>query len=245
MVTGYSGPRTSKPFHSPHHLLDPSPSHPTPRGAPHGSQFVATPHHRRCSRDNDVLSLESSEGGSGSFSSHGSANSDKRPPFTRSSNSTGGSPAHKKPQLMTRDPPPRDPPPPPQHDIQFRSRDLPLDVTPRRSHDSEVAPPTSPEGDDDGDDYTRQIRYPNNSRILVPPLLDEDISLKGGSAGDQILPGPLKAKGAGGGESVSSKEPYYCDRSYFGQPSAPEPRKGQGTIYMHTQDSHHLIYFES
>ena len=224
MVTGYSG-RTCRPPH-----IDPS--HSSPR-SPHGSQFMAPPNNnrRRYSRDDDVLSLESSESGSGNFSSHESASSDKRQPFTRSNTLHGmGSPTQKPPQLKTRNPLPVDLPPPPQYDIQFRSRDLPLG-----SHDSEVAPP--PGDDGDGDDYTRQIRYPNNSRILVPPLLDEDISLKGGSAGDQILPGPLKAKGppARSGESAPSKEPYYCDRSYFRQPSAPEPRRGQGTIYVGIQ----------
>ena len=205
MVIGYHPPAHFSPAHN--------------GGAPLGSKFLAPPtnsshHHRKhgsqmaFSRDDDdVLSLESSD--PDSFSSHGSA-SEKKQAFSRS-NSGPTSPNHKGfPQLKSRDPLPTSP---------LRSGDVPLETpgSPSRSCDPEVAPPPFGSGD-----YTSKIRYPNNSRILVQPLLDEDISLKGGSAGGQRP--PLDPPAVGGG---SNKEPFFCDRSHFNmvQPGPSSPQK--------------------
>jgi hypothetical protein len=195
MVIGYN----------PHLTPNPTPTHVR---APQGSQFLPLPtatnsshyhhHYRKSSashttEEDDDISLESSDTGSGSFSSHDST-SERRQPFTRSYSGHTSS-SHPMPQL--------------------KSRDAPCglhDITPQ-SHDRELAPP--PLGDDD---YTSKIRYPNNSRIHVTPLLGEDLTLKEGSVKNSDV------RGAG-------NEPFYCDRSRFDlhQQFYQPQQKRQGT----------------
>ena len=194
MVIGYN-----------HLTTNPAPSH---IRAPPGSHFLAPssahaylPYHKSSASEDDIMSLESSDAGSGSFTSHDST-SDRKQTFVRSF-SGHSSPSHHSPMphLKSREP---------LLDPEVRSCDVPPrshDTKPR-SHDLEMAPP--PFG---SDDYTSHIRYPNNSRILVQPLLDEDISLKGGSTGRP------KVRES----SDVSKEPYYCDRSHFDQQQQFQP----------------------
>lgn len=180
--------------------LTPNPA-PAQVRAPLGSQFLAPPtshsHHpyrKPSGSEDDVMSLESSDAGSGNFSSHDST-SDRKQAFVRSS-SGHSSPSHHAltPHLKSREPP---------SDSEAQSCDLlprSHDTTPK-SHDLEMPSPFG------SDDYTSKIRYPNNSRILVRPLLDEDISLKGSSS---KVRESSDARG-------TNKEPYYCDRSHFDQ----------------------------
>ena len=60
------------------------------------------------------------------------------------------------------------------HEAPLRARGppaVPRPLPPAELHDRVLTTPPV-------EDYTRQIRYLNNSRILVPPLKDEDISLR-------------------------------------------------------------------
>lgn len=209
MVIGYNPPAHLTPNPSPTHIR-----------APQGSQFLApstsSSHYYRIStassttEEDDVLSLESSGASSGSFPSHDS-NPEKKQTFVRSySGHSTPSPHTPVPLLKSRDP---------SSNPELQSCDVPTvphDTTPRGL---EMSPPAFSD-----DDYTSKIRYPNNSRILVQPLLDEDISLKEGST-----EGRLRVRETPG-VPAANKEPFYCDRSRFDlqQQFHPPQEKRQG-----------------
>ena len=212
---------TRPPHYNSQHLAPPTSS-------THQSGRTSRTPSTTSSRD-DVLSLASSEGGgaeSGSFSSYGSSTSEvSRPSGLARSNSSSSPPSPLKSRdvpLGSHDLPLRS------HDVALKSHDMPLRArnVPVTSHEAPLrarGPPAVPrplppaESHDrvlttpPVEDYTRQIRYPNNSRILVPPLKDEDISLR--SEGVLRARDPPIVQGAG--EKKVAKEAVFCDRSRF------------------------------
>ncbi len=234
----------------------------------HASQFLATPtaghaHQQRgestYSRDEDEnLSLTSSEASeSGKFSSFGSSSerqsakaSSRRPSSTSSQpNNHASFGSHDLP-LRSRDPSLDEPLPPPPPSSSSGGGD-----PPGRNPPGGWDPPQV--GQSDPEDYTHRVRYPNNSRILVPPLLDEEISLRGGSTAgggsstvgvpkfrDQgVVGGALKSRDPGEDDEVREKRPvhkaaatttgskdsFYFDRSHFDYqvPRYPDQQKTQ------------------
>ena len=223
------------------------------------NQFLIAPtgsthqrHHSESSRsrdEDDNLSLTSSEASeSGKFSSFGSTSE-------RQSQKGGASsklPSSAGSQFR--------PPPFGSHDLPLRSRDPSFDESPPQQQppppDSTEDPPLGSGGRDLSQrenplsgDYTHRVRYPNNSGILVPPLLDEEISLKESStrqgSGNGGAPKFIRDQGIAGGvvggalksrdpqDQVRSKkkEPFYCDRSHFGPkiiPRYPEQQRSKG-----------------
>ena len=198
----------------------------------HASQFLdATPtttttssggsHQQRSessrARDEDeIQSLASSEASeSGKFSSFGSTTSE------RQSLRSGGAASTKMPSSAN---------PPQSNHSSFGSHDLPLRSR-DPSVDDELASGGGPRDgrEPESGDYTHRVRYPNNSRILIAPLLDEEISLKGGIAGspgvanfrdeDSVVKSkPPQSQARGEGKTATSskdKDPFYCDRSHF------------------------------
>lgn len=227
------------PTTTPQHQFNPNPP-PAYTRVPHNSQHLAplTGHahyHSRSthtssttssSRDEEpeVLSLASSEGGgeTGSYSSYESASPERSHP-SNFSRGNGG--------------------PPRSHDMPLRARDVPAQNFPLRARGLPEPslphpPPPPPESQESvtwqshdptpfsSEDYTKRVRYPNNSRILVQPLIDEDISLK--SEGVEILRArdpPIVQ-----GEKDSRKEPVFCDRSKFDFYQKQPQGRGQGTL---------------
>lgn len=242
------------PTHTPQHQFSTNPP-PAYTRAPSGSQFLAPPtshtHHSRLSshtssttssreEEPEVLSLPSSEGGveSGNFSSYesSSGSSERSRPSTYSRSNSGPPSPYRSHDMPLRA---RDIPTVP-HDVPLRARGPPEMAMPRppltepkggidgQSHDQRVATPTS------GEDYTRRIRYPNNSRVLVPPLKDEDISLKSEGGGILRARDPPIVQGK---EDKGTKEPMFCDRSKFDfyqrqyQHQQQQQLRGQSTLF--------------
>lgn len=236
VLNGYDHPTKPLTQFSP----NPPPTHTKP---PQGSQLLTAPlapshhhhhhHHQNggissppsSHREDDELSILSSEGGSGgSYSSYDSMASEKKPSLphnspSRQSAAAGYASQRPKPRedpprrasLMSREP-----------SLPPRSRDTPPRSYDATSRDREfVSPPAS-----GSEDYTQQIRYPNQSQILVQPLLDEDIGLKSGNVGVPKSQDPIKSGG--------SKEPFYCDRSRFDfhQRQHEKQRRSQGSVLL-------------
>ena len=208
-------PVISPPQYSPQHSpqLLPVPL----RAAPHDHRFSS-----RSSNDDDNESLLSSCSGgggggggfvrSGSYASFGSNSGGggggsgsiekKQQSGPRSGNSTPSiSQAGAIPQFKARDP-------------CGTSHDIPY-----QSHDIEATPPTYSGEEGDGDDYTSRIQYPNHSKIIVLPLLDEDKLVK------KENPEELESKlqelvrfqdsKIGRGTESGRKSPVYSDHSRF------------------------------
>ena len=104
------------------------------------------------------------------------------------------------------------------------------------------------------EDYTRRIRYPNNSKIHVQPLHLQDHTLKGAG---QAVGGVLRAGGdaaplekvfrAGDPQKIRGSrvpaEPFFCDRSKFDfyqrQPLAPANMHMRGmSVQIPIEDTH-------